>query len=143
MRQIEFRGKTINNDIWVYGFYMYSERLDKHFIIGESKDYGFHREQVIPETVGESTGLFDKNGKKIFEGDIVFNSNRTYLTLPEDKRLYLVEWMDGKYEGNWLKVKPGFKFNKIVTDGKNYISLIFNQSQIEVVANIHDNPELI
>ena len=91
------------------------------------------------------TGLIDKNGKEIFEGDIVFNSNRTLITMNEDKRLYLVKWQEGEYnnEETWLQKKPGFVFEKIITDGKKYMDLIFSQEQIEVVGNVFENPELL
>ena len=77
--------------------------------------------------------------------DIVFNSNRTLITMNEDKRLYLVKWQEGEYnnEETWLQKKPGFVFEKIITDGKKYMDLIFSQEQIEVVGNVFENPELL
>lgn len=91
------------------------------------------------------TGLFDKNGKEIYEGDIVKNSNRTLLTLDEDPRTYLVIWKEGQYdaENKWLRQRPGFEFIKIQPKNKRYMELIFNQSQIEVIGNICENPELL
>jgi len=108
----------------------------------------FHR--AILETAKnviwmQSTGLNDKNGIPIFEGDVVFNSNRTLLTLQEDKRLYLVKWQDGGYseDGSWLQNKPSFVFEKIKFNDKKYMDLIFSKDQIEIIGNIHEHPNLL
>lgn len=80
-REILFRGKRTDNKEWIYGYLVksedyifdYSERIDIPYIIPfdnfNLKDYREYR--VIPETVSQYTGLTDKNGKKIFEGDKV------------------------------------------------------------------------
>ena len=80
-REILLRGKREDNKEWVYGYLVksedyifdYSERIDIPYVIPidnfNLKDYREYR--VIPETVSQYTGLTDKNGKKIFEGDIL------------------------------------------------------------------------
>lgn len=73
MRQIIFRGKRIDNGKWMYGFYALfaSNKGLKHVIYtGAKYDYAISYE-VIPETVGQFTGRYDKSNNKIFEGDIV------------------------------------------------------------------------
>ena len=78
--------------------------------------------EVLPETVGEYTGLKDKHGKMIFEGDIV--------TMP-------------KYGGGRHKSVVYFKSGKFAVDGLNYGFKDICPKNMEVIGNTHDNPELL
>lgn len=78
--------------------------------------------EVIPETVGEYTGLKDKNGERIFEGDIV--------TMP-------------KYGGGRHKSVVYFKNGKFAVNGSNYSFKDICPKNMEIIGNIHDNPELL
>lgn len=129
MREILFRGKRKDNEEWIVGYYSYAN--DGHsielYMIGE-KATGVHY-PVIPETIGQYTGLTDKNGKKIFEGDIVKSC--------EYDDVYFVKYFDNE---NY----PAFD---CVPDAPlcecNGLSFLANTEGCEIIGNIHDNPELL
>lgn len=123
MHKILFRGKPKNELIdWVYGYYFYSELTCKHYIMGESKDYGYTCIEVIPETVGQYTGLKDKNGTKIFEGDITKHRSN----YSGNDVVAVITYTDGCFLAMADK-DSGFNIS----------------DKLEVIGNIHDNPELL
>ena len=121
MRKIKFRGKTISEPkIWLQGDL--SQNTDGKFWILKSR--------VIPETVGQFTGLLDKNGKEIYEGDILnfhWNEPCNGVVIFEDSA-FCIENVTNRVTG--IGQENGFLL-------ANYI-----QSK-EVIGNIHDNPELL
>ena len=125
MREVEFRGKTKEGD-WVTGSYVYAH---KWFGTGEAgyfitNIYGSERVLVIPESIGQFTGLYDKNGKEIYEGDIL-----EYEFEDIGKQKAYVYWNE-KYVGFLLEVvSENFEYTEI-KKGK-------------VIGNIYDNPEFI
>lgn len=116
MREILFRGKgTINNE-WIYGDLLYYADTAQ---IWQDSDLGKYAVSVVPETVGQYTGLTDKNGTKIFEGDIV-------------------EYEGKRYSINYLPHYARFSAVK-----PNTVFCVFAYQRGEVIGNIYDNPELI
>ena len=129
MREIIFRAKEEPYGGWVEGY-----------LVGQ-KHIGNWPEckPIDPETVGQYTGMTDKNGKRIFEGDIL------RYTQPEDSNAYglvkfceygcggthnvgfNIDWF-GRYFTGWLRTDIGFWIK---------------YREIEVIGNIHDNPELL
>lgn len=131
-REILFRGKRVDNGEWVEGFYC--PRPYSHFPCEPSIfpiatiDKEWYGIEVILETVGQYTGLNDKNGVKIFEGDIVTVENPNIsddeygiVKFDNDGAMFIVE------------------FDTFTVDFGNNI----DGNQCEIIGNIFDNPELL
>ena len=120
MREILFRGKRIDNGAWIEGDLVYSVYKFVDYCVGKfGCALGMH--QVDPSTVGQFTGRSDKNGKKIFEGDI----------LNFDGTVYICYWNNGNLEF-------GLRNNE-ESVGMAYMAVY----DAEIIGNIHDNPELL
>lgn len=141
MREILFRGKRIDDKQWIEG--SLGCWYESTYILNMSRELIYTSDRVFPYTVGQYTGLEDKNGKRIFEGDIV---------------RYVYEPGKGFWNANQLSVisykKVGFHMegifgtNKYACMGGWLESIPFDQEaenipEFEVIGNIHDNPELI
>lgn len=131
MREILFRGKRLDNGEWVYGMpWIFKEKSCVcPWKEGVCKyDTGFFPVEVIPETVGQYTGLTDKNGNKIFEGDIVLGRFEFGMKVPS-----LVVFRDGVF---------GLELGNA---GKNFFTAFtgFCNVTFEVIGNVFDNPELL
>lgn len=128
MREILFRGKQDSNGKWVYGDY----HTDSCYIY-DCKDSIAYK--VIAETVGQFTGLCDKNGKKIFEGDIViYNDNEN---ADSEGEFSIVVWYDDDV--------IGFALEHHSPSCEVYYECEWVQSccYYEIIGNVFDNPELL
>lgn len=126
MREIKFRGKRIDNGEWVYGMLDCIYKEDGVTTISYVDNEGFYCEDKVDyETVGQFTGLLDKNGKEIYEGDIVRDQWNRYTPIYQNA-IYMAYNVD--------------KIND------PYVSTQFNviwRNGCEVIGNIHDNQELL
>ena len=129
MREILFRGKRTDNGEWVEGYYSYSPEIDKHMITTSDlahpygTNLGFYK--VIPETVGQYTGLTDKNGRKIFEGDIVRCYYSDISPFTDEIEPYAEEVLIDDIRRSQV------------------IGWIDCADELEIIGNIYDNPELL
>lgn len=142
-REIIFRGKTVNGNKWVYGDLLHiaggyiiyhGSQKDCEITTGKHASVELLHDEisvVVPETVGQFTGLFDKNGKEIYEGDILGANGK------------IIGWVKGGVRGYCYDVvyinhptgeKRWSLYGTVVEDFNN---------KIEVISNIHDNPDLI
>ena len=127
MREIIFRGKRTTNGDWVYGDFVHgNERksLRDSIFVYDSETQSFNDYEINPSTLGQYTGLTDKNGKKVFEGDIIKKTNK------------------GRHPQNFTaNIRTHFCVNEEV-----YYSPCdhFTEScEYEIIGNIHDNSELL
>lgn len=126
-REIKFRGKRLDNGEWITGSETYIHDGDGVWMSDETTDVV----KVDPETVGQFTGLEDKNGKNVYEGDILGSEGR------------VIGWVKGGVRGYCYDVvyinHPAGESNWPLYSTVKYDY----PEQIEVIGNIHDNPEIL
>lgn len=140
MREILFRGKRLDNGEWTTGYYVEAKHrwhkygVHKEWIVCSAVANGgwfaLHEKHAVKcETVGQYTGLTDKNGKKVFEGDICQTKNHHLI----DDTPFVIEWKDGVYNG-WV-------WHDL--DGSDDMDSFENgvAKVCEVIGNIHDGIE--
>ena len=135
MREIEFRGKNSANE-WLYGYL--TKQLGSDCFIIESQDC---LGGVIEETIGQYTGLKDKNGTKIYEGDILCMTFSNEWTHNEERKIYYsVKFTDGMFATFYKDYENG-QWEDI--EDNRLDKALIEVDKLEVVGNIYDNPELL
>lgn len=136
MREIKFRGQRTLTKQWVYGNLMIkreespipetTELYTQHYIVPIS-GLDYYEYEVDPSTIGQYTGLKDINGKEIYEGDIVM-----CVVFGYERHEFPVEivYLNGRFVGH---------NSDELTEDIDIDDLVL----IEVIGNIHDNPELL
>lgn len=129
MREILFRGKRTDNGEWIEGCFLDKNNIGIFYDDTEESDCSIHIFSVVSETIGQYTGLTDKNDKKIFEGDIIDTPDR----------LVKVVWFAGnaQFDLHFIRYKDDVTI-------KNFKGIhMIDLKEYEVIGNIHDNPELL
>lgn len=124
-RQIKYRGKTINEGEWIYGMTI------SHGTIGRKRNKLFMEvapdkwKGIAPDTVGQFTGMLDKNGTEIYEGDVILQqgySGKKAMLVRFEQGAFIVGW----HGGSSTATRP-----------------MLIQKRCEVLGNIYDNPSLL
>lgn len=127
-RPIKFRAKGKYDGQWHYGGLI---QVSKGYSIATKIEDAFEMCAVDPETIGQFTGLYDKNGKEIYEGDIVCrkDDSHLYVVIIPHKNVYYasIEVRNGEVHG-------GFPLHPLLSQ---------DRKSIEIMDNIHNNPDPI
>lgn len=130
MRIIKFRGKRLDNGKWLYGDLMH-DNVGGCYIYPIESEALFKENSVDPDTVGQFTGLTDKNGKEIYEGDVIgcHNPEIKHLIFYNEKQGRFMAALNGDIENDFIGVCG--------LDDRRWMA------SKDVIGNIHDNPELL
>ena len=145
MRTIKFRAKRIDNSKWVYGDLI--ENIDRFKIREKEKNIKAIAKSYVVDTktIGQFTGLYDKNGKEIYENDIVkakYIEKRDFGGVKYDNEMEFNELVVWKHQSFQLEIDNcGIKMYRHLNfyEDLNNIKL----KELEVIGNIFDNPELL
>ena len=126
-REILFRGKDKATNQWVYGDYTHNEGLNTHYISRNVNNTSRKAWEVDPDTIGQYTGLTDKEGNKIFEGDILSGQNCRFVVKYDERQAEFVAVNSTLPKGFGLPMSQTW----------------IDETNKTICGNIHDNPELI
>lgn len=130
MRDIKFRGRTQAGK-WVYGYYAKFAH-DSVPVILEDTENGIAPRKIIPETVCQFTGLHDKNGREIYEGDIIesqgYSHARHYVRYIDDEAMFVA-----------MIIGPGASLMDFCSIKQSWI----DKYDKKIIGNIYDDPELL
>ena len=134
-----FKGKRVDNGEWVEGL-LTQIWGQLHIINPDDENTAY---PIIPETIGQCTGLRDKNGKLIFKDDVLKGFIYPFLSDEEHNYYAIVVWFeDSAAFGIYTIKKPESKVRGISSGNTEYMSE-WDSNNWEIIGNIHDNPELL
>ncbi len=125
MRTIKFKGLRTDGKGWVYGGY-FQHTPDEDGVRYYIFDFNEGAVEVIPESVGQFTGLHDKNGKEIYEGDLIDFGNSNPVEVKFDNGSFNVfnEPLGWDFDSEEIPIKTNFQY-------------------CEIIGNVFENPDLV
>lgn len=144
MRTIKFRGKKVTNGVWAYGSLVYLDEKGAAIYVqtGNGSAMVMDWVYVNPDTVGQFTGFLDKNGKEIYEGDVLRSDEYPYSCIGDKRRdnyFGVIEWNENEAAFYIVTIKNPKSSVKGISDGiSDYLSKSALQD-FEVIGNIHDD----
>ena len=130
MRTIKFRGKSIDSNEWLYGDLVRSSDMQRCAILVNDREL-YDECEVYPLSIGQFTGLYDNNGREIYEGDIIGCDN------PKIKHLIFYNEKEGRFMAALNGDIENYFIGVCGLDSDRWMS------SKEVIGSIHDNPELL
>lgn len=149
MREIKFRGQCHATNEWVFGLPLTMTTLSHSIshisqFAGPDRKFGRENVMIIPETVGQYTGLKDKNGVEIYEGDVLTNDFYPFKDDGMNNYIGLVKWIFSSWQIVMKCVNP---LKSGISNGINHDLAEYSEDSetlnFEIIGNIHSNPELL
>ncbi len=127
MEEILFRAKRRDNGKWIEGFYVYQHGCHYIYLPSVDGEHGFDNYTIHPNTLSRYAELKDKNGTKIFEGDLVQYYGSHVLEVYIEKGHTKIRWLDKASRTKCSELFFGYD--------EAY-------GEVEIIGNVYDNPEL-
>lgn len=138
-RPIKFRGKSIFDEEWLYGDLVLSSDMMRYAILVNDKNC-YDECEVIPSTIGQFTGLYDKNGKEIYEGDILqadrFNASLCVVSWSTERATFA-------YRFYYKKIDDTHEIDRKTSCEYTIGDWMKIEKDLAIIGNIYDNPDLM